>query len=153
MLLTSLLERYVQLGMARRRSCSFLSPSWRTDLPMSLHGLLSRFSGLCGSTVAPRSELRTHQMARSAECRFHSAQNAGLSSNGYPVELRTSGFTPHFRLGVRRPSSEFQSCCVKLFVNPVSLRDREFRWTVFYLLVGASGLRVQVFTEFTAMTF
>ena len=42
-------------------------------------------------------------------------------------------------------------CRVKLFVNPVSLKDGEFRWTVLYLLIGASCLWVQVFTEYTAI--
>ena len=56
----------------------------------------------------------------------------------------------------RTPSSVLQSCTVarpraKVFVHPVSIGDGEFCWTgFFYLLIGASGLRVHVFLEYTA---
>ena len=93
--LTSLLERYVRLGMARRCPWSFLSPSRRTELRVSLRahdtrvdGLQSRFSRLCGST--PAQKIR----AESVVFTPHKIR-AELSSNGYPLELRTGGFTPH----------------------------------------------------------
>ena len=41
---------------------------------------------------------------------------------------------------------------VKFPVNPVSHRDEELLWTgTFYWRVGFPGLRVQVFTEYTAI--
>ena len=82
--LTSLLERYVRLGMARRCTWSFLAPSRRTELRMSLHCLPSDFPD-CAGVHPQKSELRAHQMAWSAEA--------------------------------------------QMFINPVSLRDEEFRWT------------------------